>query len=113
VNSGTALDVQGDIVRRGEMDALTALITGQNTSARLRSQSQMQSRAARKARVSGNIGALGTVLQGGAQAGWAYSKMGGGKPSFAGDFTSRVEGDSLGLKMNSGGGYGTGLKYKG
>jgi hypothetical protein len=78
VNSGTALDVQGDIVRRGEMDALTALITGQNTSARLRSQSQMQSRAARKARVSGNIGALGTVLQGGAQAGWAYSKMGGG-----------------------------------
>ena len=78
VNSGSALDVQGDILRRGEVDALTALITGKNTATRLREQAQMQSRAARKARVSGNLGALATVIQGGAQAGWAYSKSGGG-----------------------------------
>lgn len=78
VNSGSALDVQGDILRRGEVDALTALITGQNTGARLRGQAQMQSRAAHNARVSGNLGALATVLQGGAKAGWAYSAGGGG-----------------------------------
>ena len=81
VNSGSALDVQGDILRRGEVDALTALITGQNTGARLRGQAQMQSRAAHNARVSGNLGALATVLQGGAKAGWAY---GGGGASTAG-----------------------------
>ena len=78
VNSGTALDVQGDILARGEMDALTALITGKNTAERLRGQAKMQSRAAHNARVSGNLGALATVLQGGAKAGWAYGGGGGG-----------------------------------
>ncbi len=77
VRSGTALDVQGDIVRAGEVDALTALITGKNTATRLREQAGMQSRAAHNARVSGNLAALGTVLQSGAQAGWMYGKGGG------------------------------------
>lgn len=76
VRAGSALDVQADILRRGEYDALTEMISGANASRRLNQQANMFSRAAKNARKSGNLSALSSVLQGGAQAGWAYSAKG-------------------------------------
>jgi hypothetical protein len=119
VNSGTALDVQGDILARGEYDALSALLTGSNRAARLRQSAEMFARGAHNARVSGNLGALATVLQGAGQAGWMYSMN--PKPSLVGEFTTADPSASLGLSTDRSYGqvlsadrsYGTGLRYRG
>lgn len=78
VRSGTALDVQADILRRGEYDALTELISGANAKRRLLQQGELYSRGAKNVRTTGNINALSTVLGGAAKAGWAYGGAGGG-----------------------------------
>ena len=78
VNTGTALDVQKDIGRRAEEDALNQILVGERQRVRLEQEaagSRMEAaglrEAASNASTGGILGAVGSLISGGAD---AYSK---------------------------------------
>lgn len=70
---GTPLEVMAESAKNIEMDAINMRIQGQYQAAQLRTQAKFQKDLAKASGQAGLIGAIGSVLSGGAQAGsiWA------------------------------------------
>ena len=74
-DAGTPLTIQGDIINRGEGDALTELLTGVRKGQRLDSEASGLRVAGSNAKAQGYAGAAGSLLATGGKLG---SKYGGG-----------------------------------
>jgi len=74
-DAGTPLTIQGDIINRGEGDALTELLTGVRKGQRLDAEASGLRASGSNAKAQGYAGAAGSLLATGARLG---SKYGGG-----------------------------------
>lgn len=80
VGDGTALEVEGEITRNVEEDALSALLSGKRATDASQREAKLLNRAGANAATSGTYSALGTVLSAGSSiaSGWKTTAKKGG-----------------------------------
>lgn len=66
VGAGTPVQIQGEIERRSEVDALNYILYGERKGARLEQEAAASRLAGKNAQAAGYRGAIGSVLRGGA-----------------------------------------------
>lgn len=77
VDEGSAVLIDQDITRRGEQDALSAILSGDREAESSRQMAEQQRYAGRNARRAGQLGAVTSVLDGGARIGRGWKGIGG------------------------------------